>query len=875
MRIPSQLHGDPLYRSKRRSGHGQAETGGNAPGPGHSVPGGQSWRRVIRLVVVLALVLVLMREAGKPTAYEVFFPSTPHRVASTAEPAAFSDVITPSDRQTDGQTDGQTKRVTAVDAQVLALIAKLDERQLAAKLAAWLRGESLDLESAELESKPMAVPASDVRGAATSVARAIAIQKELISRAKDGTVWRAADTPALVATLAMHRPSARFAQLQRFAFDDEVAGVLPLLQQPAIYRGQGVIARGDVVKLQRIDAPQNLFGLTQYWNLWLMPQDASSRPWLVIVPELPTEMSQLSAGQPDEGTDNTWSVRTPYPMVNVQGEFIKRLSYQSAVGAELTPVVAGHIESIRSNGNPAVIISDNTVIAPNRDLQDGPSVVWVVVAAIGLGVFFSVWVMWRTSILNRQLRERRGRKPVNLESLIILCGCLLGWGTTTQAQSVMDLLPGFEPSQLRSIATLGDESSADPVERLDQLTWDTGDLAKLAYRFNRLDDEVLKDRREPLGPDDEPDIGDGVLIDGSVIETQTLAVPDELIDILEFESVSIVRWQPDQGKQGIVAFGSLPVDLQAGDRLRGSGAKIGESGEMNIYIGGRLAWTPSKPTSPAGDVLSSAGVDLSRLSEIAELDRKPLTTTDSSVFFAMIGVADQVGKTVRDSATQDEIPAEIRKKIRAMRVQVIEASPLDLLQAPTQFTGQWIRLDVETVRVTRVAVESIQRQDEIGAPFYYQIDAVGDLGGVQLKIEVPDGPPVVMENRYPVTVVTATLPDFLQIAQGNDFVNTETVPIRVEGFFYRLWSYESDFMESRGGKQFAPLVIGGVIQDRRPASSDPIGVNLIGKVAAIGIIAGIVGVIVFGWVTRRGDRKSRKQRYDSNEGTWDESKHRH
>jgi len=198
-----------------------------------------------------------------------------------------------------------------------------------------------------------------------------------------------------------------------------------------------------------------------------------------------------------------------------------------------------------------------------------------------------------------------------------------------------------------------------------------------------------------------------------------------------------------------------------------------------------------------------------------------------------------------------------------MRSQTVSASPIDLLQSPRQFTGQWISLDVETVRITRVAAESSPRQSEIGSRFYFQIDAIGDLGRVQLKIEVPDGPPVAMENRYPVTVVTATLPAFLQEAHGNDFVSTQTVPIRVEGFFYRLWSYESDFMKSRGGKQFAPLVIGGVIEDRRAASSDPIGVNLIGRVAAIGIIAGIVAVAVFGWVTRRGDRESRKRRHDS------------
>ncbi|TWT86348.1 hypothetical protein [Neorhodopirellula pilleata] len=866
MRIPSQLHGEPLYRSKRRSGHGRSHTGGDSSGSRGKPPADQSWRRVIRLVVVLALVLVLMREAGKPTAYEVFFPSTPQRVASVVDPTDFSEQTPTSDGERISGGDFQSPKPETstesrrhVEKALAEDLAKLSDQELTAKLAAWLADVSAPNDREPTQPVPgteKLESSGEISPDEMTIAMATAIQQELIRRVKDGSVWRAADTPALMATLAMHRPSPRFAELQRFAFGGEVAGVLPLLQQPAVYLGQGVIARGDVVQVQRIDAPTNSFGLTQYWNLWLMPQDASSRPWLVIVAELPVEISGLAGGQPDAGTDHTWSVTTPYPMVNVRGEFIKRLSYQSAAGAELTPVVAGHVESIRSNGNPAVIIPDGTATASHRDPYDGPPVAWVIASAIALGLVFSIWVMWRTSVLNRQLRERRGRKPVILESWLILLGCLMGSGTTSQAQSVMDLLPGFEPSQLGSIASPVKTSANDPIESLDQLTWNARDLAKLIYRFDRLDDEVLKARRSQLGSDFEPNIGDSILIDGTVIETQTLDVPDELVDILEFETMSIVRWQGEQGEPRVVAFRSLPIELQAGDRLRGSGAMIGKQGESLIDIGGRLAWTPAQPTSPAADVLASSGVDLSRLSEIADLDRKPLTSTDSSVFFSMIGVADRVQRVGIDT--------ELLAKIQAMQSQVVVASPIDLLQSPRQFTGQWISLDVETVRVTRVAVESTQRQDEIGAPFYYQIDAIGDLGRVQLKIEVPDGPPVVMENRYPVTVVTATLPEFLLQAQGNDFVTTQTVPIRVEGFFYRLWSYESDFMKSRGGKQFAPLVIGGVIEDRRPTSSDPIGVSLIGKVAAISIIAGIIAVAIFGWVTRRGDRASRKRRLEQN-----------
>lgn len=871
MRIPSQLHGDPLYRPNTHSGVGRTRSNGTP------TPPDQSWRRVVRLVVVLALVLVLMREAGKPAAYEIFFPSTPQKVKQLPSP---EDAASKIQNGTRLLGDGEP---------ILAEITKFDEltqpaKQSAAKQWAakqWAAEQTDTALSIELANwlSGMPLTSTDLQWNQTpsgEIAAAVAMQKELINRIKDGTVWRATDTPGLAATLAMHSASGpRFANLDSLVFRGDVAGVLPLLQQPDFYRGENVVARGDVVRIERIEAPANAFDLDRYWNLWLMPQDASARPWLVIVAELPQEMLGLIEGptdsqedQPNSSSANaTWSIKTPYPMVNVNGEFIKRLSYQSQAGAELTPIVAGHVESIRSNGNPAILVRQNqspmngaasSANAPSAGWMLTPF--WTVVAAIGLGVLFSTWVMWRTRTLNRQLRERRQRKPVVLETIawLIACGSLLG--TSVQAQSVMDLLPGFDVSQLQSIATLRDDSRTVPIEDLNSIQWDTRTLAKLAYRFDRLDDAVLKQRQTQTASTTPTNVGDGVSIDGRVLDLLALAVPDDLVDVLEFKTMSAVRIQPTRAPPSIVVFRSLPLDLQIGDRLSGSGALIGNTGTTDIHIGGRLAWNPSNPSSPAASVLSQSGVDLSRLYEIAQLDRKPLTGTDSSVFFAMMGVAKKAGKPAQGEASPSK---PLRDAVAAMRSQRLAASPIDLLKTPQEFTGQWIALDIETVRITRVAVESAQRQVEVGSAFYYQVDAIGDLGNVQLKIEVPDGEPVTMENRYPVTVVAAELPEFLQQGQGDDWVSTQTVPIRVEGFFYRLWSYESDFMKARGGKQFAPLVIGGVMEDRRSGASDPIGVSLIGKVAAIGIIAGIIAVIVFGIVTRRGDRSSRKRRYES------------
>ena len=59
MRIPSQFNEDSLYRR-----------GGRSAQPA------QSYRRLLRLVLGLALVVVIMRQASRPEIYQAFFGDT-------------------------------------------------------------------------------------------------------------------------------------------------------------------------------------------------------------------------------------------------------------------------------------------------------------------------------------------------------------------------------------------------------------------------------------------------------------------------------------------------------------------------------------------------------------------------------------------------------------------------------------------------------------------------------------------------------------------------------------------------------------------------------------------------------------------------------
>ncbi len=229
---------------------------------------------------------------------------------------------------------------------------------------------------------------------------------QLIDDGLDGTVWRAADRPGLLAALQLHRELAMARQdrsptdreLRRWFDAAPAAGVIALLQQPGAYRGTAVTAAGQVASATRIDG---------VYHLWLRPDDGSDRPWLTIVPQLPLELMPLVDRE----------IAPPLPKVVVAGTYIKRLAYESAAGAELTPVVAGHIARFAAGGNalvePALPAGATPAAAPPPS-QSGGVVVWSIVAAVAAGVLLAAWLQWSAVASRRRSIARRHESTVQL-----------------------------------------------------------------------------------------------------------------------------------------------------------------------------------------------------------------------------------------------------------------------------------------------------------------------------------------------------------------------------------------------------------------------------------------------------------------------------
>jgi hypothetical protein len=269
-------------------------------------------------------------------------------------------------------------------------------------------------------------------------------------------------------------------------------------------------------------------------------------------------------------------------------------------------------------------------------------------------------------------------------------------------------------------------------------------------------------------------------------------------------------------------------------------------------VSSKVRWFPESPGNVGQQLLIDSAFDLGLLAGVAARNRQPLLAEDGDAFYSMLAAATSV-------AQRDSLPSPV------------SADPVALLRNPDAMSGQWVQMELETVQITRIRVTEPYRQEQLGRDHYYQIDAVGDLGGVVIKIESPDDqvPPATFQNRYPVSLVTTELPDFLRQQLRRDQRDDAIVaPLRwklaADGFFYRLWGYESEFMAQHGGgQQFGPLMVAARFHNREPVSSDPAGVAAIGTAAAVAVVTALR--LIWWWQRRvwASDETARRRRQAS------------
>ncbi|MEC7409870.1 MAG: hypothetical protein VYB72_13710, partial [Planctomycetota bacterium] len=167
-------------------------------------------------------------------------------------------------------------------------------------------------------------------------------------------------------------------------------GVLPLLQQPEIYRNQWVRVAGEVARVEQIQTPDNPYEVDDYWKIWLRPLNGVNRPIVVIVPSIPKSVRDFDSSDDDS---------IP-PELQISGRFLKRLSYRSGLGADLAPVIVGEIRY--APASPEEITQTLTETS-----EDDSNLFWPLGIALVIGFSLSVIAMWSTGKAAKKSRQLR------------------------------------------------------------------------------------------------------------------------------------------------------------------------------------------------------------------------------------------------------------------------------------------------------------------------------------------------------------------------------------------------------------------------------------------------------------------------------------
>ena len=412
MRIPSQFNEDNLYR---RRGAMRGETK-------------NTYRRLLRLVLGLALVVVVMRQAAKPAIYRTFFgPQATNSHWTGGTPVTSSGPQSPTNTPKTTQApqspeSNKSSQDRTIANQLVGQMPREDQMVWLVNLSRWQRGEPLEIPSTSLSklidilaantslsissiqptditrwrvffaslAEPNSQPEqADRLGKPLLASLLHALDDAAASRVIDGSVWRSSDFDRFYRCL----------DEAKLLPDRGVAstGVIPLLQQPEVFLDQLVVVHGAVARAEQLPAEDNPFQIQNYWQLWLRPSDGADRPLVAIVPTVPKIVAAVASD----------ATATEGPPIAVVGRFVKRLAYQSALGADLAPIVIGRIISVP--------MTEEALPSTALVETDSIRLSMIIMVACIIGISLAVLLMWRTGSIAKRARDLRAshRKEPN------------------------------------------------------------------------------------------------------------------------------------------------------------------------------------------------------------------------------------------------------------------------------------------------------------------------------------------------------------------------------------------------------------------------------------------------------------------------------
>ena len=486
----------------------------------------------------------------------------------------------------------------------------------------------------------------------------------------------------------------------------------------------------------------------------------------------------------------------------------------------------------------------------------------------------------------RQKTPTQQRLPINT-------GVLTSEKETVAPVKPQDILAdfGIEPSRFGQFKEDGPLlTSPEELEILLRILMRQRNISTKSMNHWAKGSESLKECI--TNPD--PFRGEVLKARGQVIKIEAIPIPPDLRS--RFGMAQIYRCTLRLGSEQIPAIlytrtvpSTLPRDKPLDERIGMTGIFLKRetstpNGVKLVFTADRLAWYPDS-------FLGDLGMDCSLLDTIQ--NGQPLRPAENKAFYQMLLAAKKAGAGELARHAYNNLVfkvrqwAEEKKQLEAQMEQLatpgqngpdknelaklqfsqrLAAARLNytkknaantfvpLVETPTDFNGKLVMLRGTAYRIVKVRITDPEVIEQLGQNDYYQIDMLVNL---EHKVKLvtaasPDSPTAEkMIWRHPVTFCALSLPE------GMPTGNKLSEPIRVAGFYFKNWRYEtSEMKDGQAAQRTAPMLIG---QEPAWDTREPGGLSSYAGMIAGGLfMIALIGIWAGVWWTNRSDNVKNK-----------------
>lgn len=657
------------------------------------------------------------------------------------------------------------------------------------------------------------------------------IDEWLVAQLKDASPWMSREHFAFWRLL--QRSAGRGKLNTNDQVDASELAVYPTLQLEAKsdeIKNHWIRFRGSVRLVEPIERSNEDTGISRYTLAWLRDKAGAAQPVAVY-----TTASTLDSLQPNPADPGS------YVDVEIVGLVGKRLAYASESGAQVAPTIfARHVRVQKS----AQAVGRSEM--PSGQIWSDATWALVVGLLVAAVILVPILATWR----NRRVKRRLPSSLTKGLWIGIIFGCS-GPGIAATLPNTRQTRSGGN-TQLIAAQVAGNQSvpwnSAKSQEQLrlellDESLRSASDAQAMAAWRAYLNGEsaggvpdlplkfqfhLRKLSPETLGSWEGVELADGYALVPFTLSGRARYAMQMLLDDLQ------QSWYQRTKSDKLFRLQIVSGDVQA------EGEELSSTREpKNILTESLPSYWLSAPqlnqpvevmgaklVDPEGQFISGFALNLhwrvedtsdeSLLPQLSEQYRcfgelgwdlanfdlainnmqKPLQASESTPLLELLRLLSDV-----DAEAWSDLGVEP------------ESNPIKVLAEPAEQVGMPI---VWQVRLVNASVVQVQQSENAGGSSYYQLNGFVNLGNRQIRYQLSNDAQnkevISFEREFPVTILMKQ-PDLQWVPEavrsGRELAWEVGKFVEVEGFFYRLWSFRSELLESKdsSARQAAPLVL--------------------------------------------------------------------